>query len=66
VGITLACGTGACATTAVACGKGLVPYDAPVDVRLPGGTLSITIERATGRATMRGPARWVFGGVYDF
>jgi len=66
VGITLACGTGACATTAVACREGRVPYDAPVDVRLPGGTLSITIERATGRATMRGPARRVFGGIYDF
>jgi diaminopimelate epimerase len=66
VGITMACGTGACATVAVACGAGLVPYDAPVDVRLPGGTLSITIERATGRAIMRGPARHVFSGIYDF
>ncbi|MGH7271589.1 MAG: diaminopimelate epimerase, partial [Polyangiaceae bacterium] len=29
VGITLACGTGACATTAVACEKGLVPRATP-------------------------------------
>ncbi len=66
VGITLACGTGACATAAVACSMGLVPYDQPVDVRLPGGTLAITIERTTGRAIMRGPARHVFSGSYDF
>jgi diaminopimelate epimerase len=66
VGITLACGTGACATAAVACSAGLVPYDEPVDVRLPGGTLAITIDRASGRATMRGPARHVFSGRYDF
>jgi diaminopimelate epimerase len=66
VGITLACGTGACATVAAACDAGLVAYDHPVDVRLPGGTLTITIDRVTGRATMRGPARHVFAGGYDF
>jgi diaminopimelate epimerase len=61
-GLTLACGTGACAAAAVACAKGLVPYDRAVDVRLPGGTLVVTIARASGRATMRGPARHVFTG----
>jgi len=66
VGITLACGTGACATAAVACSAELVPYDQAVDVRLPGGTLFVTIEQATGRAIMRGPARHVFRGSYDF
>jgi diaminopimelate epimerase len=30
-------------------------------VRLPGGRLDITIDDA-GRATMRGPARFVFSG----
>jgi diaminopimelate epimerase len=61
VGITLACGTGACATAAVACAKGLVASGAPIAVRLPGGRLDVTIDRA-GRATIRGPARYVFAG----
>jgi diaminopimelate epimerase len=64
VGITLACGTGACATAAVACEKGLVPRGAPIHVRLPGGTLEVTIDEV-GRATMRGPARRVFSGTVD-
>jgi diaminopimelate epimerase len=61
VGITMACGTGACATAAVACAKGFVRTGAPVAVRLPGGALEVTIAR-NGRATMRGPARHVFSG----
>jgi diaminopimelate epimerase len=61
VGITLACGTGACATAAVACEKGFVQRGLPVAVHQPGGTLDITID-AAGRATMRGPARHVFSG----
>jgi diaminopimelate epimerase len=61
VGITLACGTGACATAAVASAQGLVPRGQPVAVRLPGGRLDITIDES-GRATMRGPARFVFSG----
>jgi diaminopimelate epimerase len=64
VGITLACGTGACATAAVARAKGLVASGAPIAVRLPGGTLDVTIDGA-GRATMRGPARHVFSGTID-
>jgi diaminopimelate epimerase len=62
VGITLACGTGACATAAVACAKGLLPTGKPIAVRLPGGRLDITISES-GRATMRGPARFVFSGT---
>ncbi|HLK38616.1 MAG TPA: diaminopimelate epimerase [Polyangiaceae bacterium] len=62
VGITLACGTGACATAAVACDKGLTSRDAPIAVRLPGGRLTVTIDAAS-RATMCGPARHVFDGA---
>ena len=62
VGITLACGTGACATAAVACEKGLAVRGKPVTVRLPGGRLDVTIGD-DGRTTMRGPARRVFSGV---
>ena len=64
VGVTLACGTGACATLAVACAKGWLPKDVATTVRLPGGALSITIDGASGRAIMRGPARRVFVGEY--
>jgi diaminopimelate epimerase len=61
-GLTLACGTGACAAAAVACVKGLAAYDAPIEIRLPGGILHVTICK-DGRATMRGPARHVFSGI---
>jgi diaminopimelate epimerase len=64
VGITLACGTGACATAAVGCAKGLLARGAPVAVRLPGGTLDVTIGEF-GAATMRGPAKHVFSGAVD-
>ncbi|HEX8793034.1 MAG TPA: diaminopimelate epimerase [Polyangiaceae bacterium] len=64
VGITLACGTGACATVAVACEKGLVPRGKAVRVRLPGGPLDVTIDES-GRATMRGPARHVYSGTWS-
>jgi diaminopimelate epimerase len=63
VGVTLACGTGACATVAVAVAKGMVRPAEPIAVRLPGGTLHVTIEPASGRAIMRGPARRVFAGA---
>jgi diaminopimelate epimerase len=62
VGITMACGTGACATVAVACRKDLAATGKPVKVRLPGGVLEVTID-AEGRATMTGPARRVYGGT---
>jgi diaminopimelate epimerase len=67
VGVTLACGTGACATVAVASAKGLVPRGAPVTVNLPGGALEITIDSQSdatkARVIMRGPARQVFAGT---
>ncbi len=65
VGMTLACGTGACATAAVACAKSLVLQGRAVVVRLPGGKLEVTIDR-DARATMRGPARNVFSGTTNF
>jgi diaminopimelate epimerase len=64
-GVTMACGTGACATVAVACEKGLAPWDEPVTVHLPGGPLTITMRREDGHAIMRGPARHVFSGTFD-
>jgi diaminopimelate epimerase len=61
VGLTLACGTGACATAAVACAKGLARAGELQRLRLPGGALEVSVD-AGGRATMRGPARHVFSG----
>ncbi len=59
---TLACGTGACATTTAAALMGLVPFGEPVDVHLPGGWLRITVDRDLGYVLMEGPAELVFEG----
>ncbi|MFO0678267.1 MAG: diaminopimelate epimerase [Polyangiaceae bacterium] len=61
-GLTLACGTGACATVAVACSLELAKDDVPVRVRLPGGALEVVRRSADGHAVMTGPARFVFRG----
>jgi diaminopimelate epimerase len=58
-GLTLACGTGACATAVAAIRRKLVA--SPVEIRLPGG--SLTIEWAPGETIrMSGPATHVFTG----
>src|SRR4051812_27687889 len=62
VGRTLACGTGACAVVVAAARQGRVPFDAEIQVRLPGGQLHVTVARETLDVTMRGPARRVFSG----
>jgi diaminopimelate epimerase len=59
---TLACGTGACASTVVATLNGLVPFDIPVDVHLPGGWLRITVDNELKFVLMEGPAELVFEG----
>ncbi len=59
---TLACGTGACASTVAAALNGLVPFGEPVDVRLPGGWLRITADKNLGYVLMEGPAELVFEG----
>jgi diaminopimelate epimerase len=59
VGLTLACGTGACAVAVVAQKKRLVP-SGTTRVRLPGGPLDIEVGDIT---RMRGPARLVFEGI---
>lgn len=60
---TLACGTGACATTVAAALNGMVDFDTPVDVRLPGGWLRITVDKDLRGVTMAGPAELVFEGI---
>ncbi len=59
-GITLACGTGACASVAAGVKKGLVDDNA--EVVLPGG--SLFIEWKGENVFMTGPAQKSFEGVY--
>ena len=61
-GLTMACGTGACATAVAAISRKLV--SSPVDVRLPGGSLRIGWAPG-GTIAMRGPAAFVFEGEID-
>ncbi|QTD56331.1 diaminopimelate epimerase [Parasphingorhabdus cellanae] len=59
VGLTRACGTGACATAVAAIKRGLV--QSPVNVHLPGGTLILSWQ-AGGSIMMQGPTTYVFSG----
>ena len=61
-GWTMACGTGACATTVVAALLGKAHFDEEVQVRLPGGSLWIRVWKDLSKVTMRGPASLVFKG----
>lgn len=63
-GITLACGTGACASTAAALSKGYCPFNTSISVILDGGTLKISIDEKYN-VTMRGPAKTVYEGEVD-
>jgi diaminopimelate epimerase len=61
-GLTLACGTGACATVVAAILTGRAQEGTEVAVHLPGGTLWITVEPGLANVRMRGPALHVFDG----
>jgi diaminopimelate epimerase len=62
-GLTLACGTGACATVTAACLTGRADVGVEVRVNLPGGPMWITIAEGYATALMRGPAQHVFDGT---
>ncbi|MEG4517727.1 MULTISPECIES: diaminopimelate epimerase [unclassified Microcoleus] len=59
-GVTLACGTGACA--AVVAGVLVGKCDRATAVELPGGVLEIEWAEVSGRIYMTGPAQRVFTG----
>ncbi|MDE6832479.1 MAG: diaminopimelate epimerase, partial [Muribaculaceae bacterium] len=61
-GITMACGTGACASVAVAVANGLT--DEKVRVHLDGGDLDIFWDRSSGHIFLTGTAKTVFTGIY--
>lgn len=60
-GITMACGTGSCASVAAAVSKGLCPLGFSVTVHLDGGPLHVTVDEGF-EVTMCGPATTVFEG----
>lgn len=61
-GLTLACGTGACATAVAAMRRGLT--ERSVEVALPGGVLNIA-WRDGDEVVMTGPAAESFRGTFD-
>ncbi len=60
-GVTMACGTGACASTAAAVKKGFCKASSPVAVMLDGGKLSVSVDEM-GEVLMTGPAEFICEG----
>ena len=60
-GVTMACGTGACASAAAAVKKRFCRAGEPISVHLDGGTLEIAVASDYG-VTMTGPAEFVYEG----
>ena len=60
-GVTLACGTGACASAAAAVQRGACDPDTEIRVHLDGGTLHITVG-TDGSVQMEGPCEFVYEG----
>jgi len=65
VGITLACGTGACATVVAAILNDRCAPETDVAVNLLGGTLKIRVLANLANVRMTGPALHVFDGELD-
>ena len=63
-GVTLACGTGACASVAAAVSRGICPPDTPITVLLDGGALTV-IHNPSGTTHMIGGAEFAFDGVVE-
>lgn len=60
-GVTMACGTGACASASAAVSKGFCSADTPLTVHLDGGDLRISVSD-DHVVTMTGPAETVYEG----
>ena len=63
-GITLACGTGACATAVAAAFTGRCGRES--DVTMDGGTLHLQWNESDGHLLMGGPAGKVFDGEIEY
>jgi diaminopimelate epimerase len=64
-GWTQACGTGACAAAVAAVETGRARREEQLSIRLPGGTLMITVGAPGDTVLMQGPARFVFRGEVE-
>ncbi len=62
VGLTLACGTGACAAVVAAILDERCEADTWVPVKLPGGLLEINVKAGLSEVWLRGPVEKVFEG----
>jgi diaminopimelate epimerase len=60
VGLTQACGTGACAAVAALVHTGKLPAGEFIQTTLPGGSLAIRVSRDLSSVVMRGPATFVY------
>lgn len=63
-GITMACGTGACAAAVAATLTGKLPRDRPITVHLPGGELIVRWDRQ-GHVWKTGPAAYICEGQFN-
>ena len=64
-GITMACGTGACAVTAIGIKQKLL--DTQVTVRLPGGELKVSwTGRGEDEMILEGPVETICTGIFNF
>ena len=63
VGLTQACGTGACAAVAVGVSSGRLTAGVELPVFLPGGALHVRVRADLGEVHLRGPATFVFEAV---
>jgi diaminopimelate epimerase len=63
VGITQACGTGACAAAAASALAGSTPFDSWVRVSLPGGPLHVKVQKDLAQVQLKGPATFVYEGT---
>jgi diaminopimelate epimerase len=64
-GWTEACGTGACAAAVAAVETGRAQPNEELRIRLPGGTLKISVGAPGEAVLMEGPARFVFRGEVE-
>lgn len=64
-GLTLACGSGACAAVVAGVATGRLAADRTVTVHLPGGDLGIHVDAGLTKVQMTGPVVHVFDGEVD-
>lgn len=64
-GMTLSCGSGACAVAAACAVNGLIAYDTPVVVTLDGGEMTVTVGKDLS-LELTGDCRFVYKGEYDY